>query len=147
MKSLEERVEEAIIARFFEPSWIVSTGAITDPSTGMMRTEPVMSQIPSEMSVVARAIYDQVRDEIVRKVIESMDIDAIVAEWSPIIAKDVIIRLNADDRSGWLAKPGPSERRKMMDKVYENVATEFGRQAVEHLRKTGGLMAVLEVGE
>lgn len=143
MTTLEQRVEEAIIARFFEPTWLVSTHPIVDPNTGQYRTETGMSQIPAPMTVVAQAVYDRARDEIVRKVLEQMDIDAIVAEWAPVIAKDVVKQLQVTPEA-WRAAPNKSERQKMMDKVYEDVAAEFGRQAVEHLRATGGLMAVLE---
>lgn len=145
MSTLEERVEAAIVSRFFEPSWIVSPGMVTDPSTGHVRSEPMMTQIPSEMSVIAQAVYDRARIEIVRKVIEQMDIDVIISEWAPLIAKDVVSQLQkVNDGYGWQPKPSATERAKMMDKVYDMVAEEFGRQCVEHIKNTGGLMAVLE---
>lgn len=141
---IEKRIEDAIVARFFEPSWTIVPTMVTDPTNGMVRSEPMMSQIPSGMSVVVQAIYDQAKDEIVRKVIEQLDIDALVAQWAPIIAKDVVEKLQVKDGYGWQPHPSKTERRKMLEKVYEAVAEEFGRQAVEHIRSTGGLRAVLE---
>lgn len=141
--SFEERIEEAIVARFFEPSWMTLSQQMLDPSTGQYRTEIVPTQIPAPMTTVAQAVYDQARAEIIRKVMEQVDIDAIVAEWAPIIAKDVIKQLQ-EPPNQWSTRPDISSRKKMMDKVYEDVAAEFGRQAVEHLKSTGGLMAVLE---
>lgn len=145
MKSMEERIEDAIVARFFEPSWMMTTQYIPDPQTGMSTPHPVNSQIPAPMSTVAQAIYDHARAEIVRRVMEKLDIDAIVTEWAPLIAKDVIKQLQTvNDGHGWRANPSKSEREKMLEKVYEAVAEEFGRQCVAHLKTTGGLLNVLE---
>lgn len=143
-KTLEERIEEAIVARFFEPTWIVTPHMVSDPQTGLMHTEPAMTQIPSEMSTVAQAIYNKARAEIVRKVLEQLDIDALVAQWASKIAEDVVKQLQTAPNNGWSPQPNKTERQKMLDKVYEAVAEEFGRQCVEHIKNTGGLKAVLE---
>lgn len=143
MKTMEERIEQAIIDRFFEASWMIQTQQILNPQTGQYHIESTPTQIPAPMTVVAQAIYNQAKAEIVRKVMEKLDIDAIVAEWAPSIAKDVVARLNEKPNS-WSAYPSKSEREKMLSKVYDAVAEEFGRQCVEHLKNTGGLLAVLE---
>lgn len=142
--TIEERVEQAIIDRFFEPSWIAQPQYLVDPQSGQARTDTVMSQIPAPMTVIAQAIYDQARAEIVRKVIEKLDIDALVKQWAPQIAEDVVKQLQVKDGYGWQPHPSKTERQKMLDKVYEEVANEFGRQCVEHLKNTGGLMSILE---
>lgn len=144
MQTMEERIEKAIIDRFFEPSWMVVPITVSDPQTGGMRIEQTYSQTPSEMSNVSQAIYDAARAQIIAKVIERMDIDAIVAEWSPKIAKDVVRQLQVDPSYGWSSNPSKTARQKMMDKVYEDVAVEFGKQCVAHLKETGGLMNILE---
>jgi hypothetical protein len=142
--SLEEQIEKAIVARFFEPTWIAQPQYVIDPQTGHGRSESVMMQQPAPMSLVSQAIYEKAKLDIVNAVLAKLDIDALVAEWAPIIAKDVIAQLQkTPDR--WAAKPSKSERDKMLEKVYEAVAEEFGRQCVEHLKNTGGLMSVLEI--
>ena len=141
--TMEERIEEAIIARFFEPTWLIQTQQMLDPQTGQYRTEVVPTQIPAPLSVVAQAVYAAAKEKILASVLEQLDIDAIVAQWAPIIAKDVVAKLQTTpDR--WSSNPTATERRKMLDKVYEQVAEEFGRQCVEHLRQTGGLMGILD---
>lgn len=142
-KTMEERIEEAIVARFFEPGWIATPQFTVDPQ-GIGRNETVMSQIPAPMTMIAQAIYEQARTQILQKVIERLDIDAIVDEWAPKIAEDVVKQLQIKDGYGWQPHPSKTERGKMMDKVYDMVAEEFGRQCVEHLKNTGGLMGVLE---
>lgn len=142
--NIEERVEQAIIDRFFEPSWIAQPQYIVDPQSGQARTDTVMSQIPAPMTVIAQAIYDQAKAQIVAKVLEKLDIDALVEQWAPQIAEDVVKQLQVKDGYGWQPHPSKTERQKMLDKVYEEVANEFGRQCVEHLKNTGGLMSILE---
>lgn len=143
MKSLEERIEQAIVDRFFEPSTAMYTQQVMNPNTGQYHTEVVPTQIEAPMSMVASAIYKEARAEIIRKVMAQIDIDAIVAEWAPIIATDVVRQLQSQPES-WRSNPSKNEREKMLEKVYEMVAEEFGRQCVEHLKNTGGLLAVLE---
>lgn len=140
--TLEQRVEDAIVARFFEPSWLMTSQPTYN--NGMMTGSEVMpSQIPAPMTVVAEAIYAEAKDRILARVLDQLDIDAIVEEWGAHIAKDVVDKLQAVSPS-WQATPSPSAREKMLTKVYDAVAEEFGRQCVEHLKNTGGLMAVLE---
>jgi hypothetical protein len=144
-KTIEQRIEEAIVARFFEPSWVFSTQVLYSNSGQVVGSTITPMQNDAPMSTVAKAIYDAAKDELVLKVIESINIDEIVESWAPKIAEDVVKKLN--ETPGWNAKPGSSEREKMLDKVYNQVADEFGRQCVEHLKNTGGLMRVLEGGE
>lgn len=143
MKSMENLVEEAIVARFFEPSMSFQLQQTIDPSTGQIRSENMPVLLPAPMTTVAEAIYSQARTQIIQKVIERLDVDAIVAEWSSQIAKDVVAKLQEMPAS-WHSNPSKTEREKMMDKVYDNVAEEFGRQCVNHLRETGGLLGILE---
>lgn len=142
--NLEERVADAIVQKFFEPAWTMSTQQVVDPSTGQYRTELVPYQTSAPMSMVAQAVYDQAKADIIERVIRQIDIDAIVEQWAPVIAKDVVEQLQVKDGYGWQPHPSKTERQKMLDKVYNAVAEEFGRQCVEHLKSTGGLLNILE---
>lgn len=140
---LQQRIEDAIVAKFFEPTWAMTTQQTFDQQ-GTLRLELVPMQVQSEMSRVAAAIYDAAKDRIIARVLETLDVDQIVEEWGGRIAQDVVAKLQENNSNHWSATPTKTERQKMLDKVYEQVAEEFGRQCVERLRETGGLMAVLE---
>lgn len=145
--SLEDQIANAIINKFFEPSWSIVTQPVYNPQTGQAHQELTPMQVPAPMEIVAQAIYNRAKADIIEGVLARINIDEMIEKWGPLIAKDVVNTLQEKDGRHWSPHPTPTERKKMLDKVYEAVAEEFGRQCVEHIKNTGGLMAVLEAGE
>lgn len=142
--SIEDAIREAIIDKFFEPVTLIVSQPVSSPN-GTVSMQAVPTQVEAPSMKVARAIWDANSKAITDAVMARLDIDTIVEQCSAHAAKAVVDRLMTDP-GRWSSNPSPSERQKMLAKVYDKVADEFGRQCVEHLRQTGGLMGILEAG-
>ena len=141
----EELLRQAVVDKFFEPSMVMMTTMAPGPN-GIMQPQVYPSQTEAPSMRIARAVWDANQQAITDAVMARLDVDELVELVSAKTTKAVLDRLLAEPDRRWNAPPSQSERERMLAKVYEDVAAEFGRQAVEHLRRTGGLMAVLDAG-
>ena len=143
MDNIETAIRDAIVEKYFQPERLLQPVSVMSDGTSRVEYHP--TELPSPMSRVARAIWDNNKDAITNAVLARLDLDDVVQQCSAVITKEVVARLTAEH--GWSARPQASQRKQMLEKVYAMVAEEFGRQAVEHLRNTGGLMGVLEAAQ
>lgn len=146
MSSIEDAIQQAIVDRFFEPSVLFTTHSVWNQQTGNTElvTQPTQTEAPSMR--VARDLWEARHGAITDAVMKRLDIGALVEDVVEKVTEEMVKRLTAPPNN-WGHHPAKSERQVMLDKVYEKVAEEFGRQAVEHLRQTGGLLGILSGGE
>ena len=142
---LEDAIQKAIIDKFFEPTPLVQTQMVYD-NTGSQRMESSVALVDSPATRVAQEVWKANQSAITQAVMERLDLAAIVEQCSEKITAEVVKHLTAVPNS-WSSNPTPAARKQMMDKVYDQVAEEFGKQCVAHLRETGGLMGILTSAE
>ena len=141
---VEQAIRQAIIDKFFEPTTLILSHPTFNSQTGQTEVITYPSQTEAPALKVGRAIWEANAAAITKAVMDRLDIDAIVEQTALVVTKAVVEHLTAQPAHSWSANPTLSERQKMLNKVYDQVADEFGRQCVEHLRTTGGLMGVLD---
>lgn len=144
MTSIDDAIREAIIAKFFEPTTLILSQPAFDPTTGVSTVQTFPSQTEAPALRVARAIWDAKQQAITDAVMARLDIDTIVDSVVVKVTAVMVDRLMKEPDNRWSSNPTKSQRQIMLDSVYAKVAEEFGRQCVEHLRQTGGLMGILE---
>ena len=145
MTDFEKAIQDAIVAKFFEPIGSTIAVQVVDPNTGQSRIEYQNQFYDPPVTNIARILYRNHENEILEGVKARLDLDDIIEKCVVEISNRVVTKLTEAPYS-WAAKPNASEKEKMLSKVYDRVAEEFGRQCVEHLKNTGGLMNILEGG-
>jgi len=147
VSTTDDAIRQAIIDKFFEPTTLIVSQPVFDPNGGPPHMQSFPSQTEAPALRVARAVWEANSQAITDAVMARLDIDALVEQTAAHVTQSVVARLLAEPDNRWSANPQPSERQRMLTKVYDAVAEEFGRQCVAHLRQTGGLMGILDAAD
>lgn len=139
MTSFEDKISEAIIARFFEPIPTFTQVSKSD-GNGNYYLEWQVGSHKSPVAVVAAEIYAAKGKEIVEAVLRQMTVEQIGEVLVPKIVADLVEKLGPSNRYSSFSETERTEMRKL---VWKRVADEYGKRAVEYLQNSGALSNML----
>ena len=120
-KPFEERIFDAIVDRFFEPT--VSTSMVVTDSGQPMLNHYIN---PSPIAVLAKSIYDQHQTRIFEAIKDRIDMDAVVdGVWERIKNEMVQRLLDSSYYSQWR-----TQQEQLRKRMYELVAEELARRTI-----------------
>lgn len=143
VSTIDDAIRQAIVEKFFEPTTVLYNSPVTGPN-GVTSMQATPHQIEAPVMQIARDVWKANSTAITDAVMARLDTPVLVDQVTDLVTAAVVTRLTSEPDNRWSSNPQPSERQRMLAKVYDAVAEEFGRQCVEHLRATGGLMGILD---
>lgn len=146
MSTFEDAIVAAIVAQFFEPriemDWRPANEWVNGQQVQRMELMPISHEPPA--AKIAYTIYEAHREAIVSGVVAQLDMDDLIAKITESVVKSFVGTMTPSFDRYW--KPNEEVRERLHQAVWDRIADEFGRRAVEYLKETGGLARVLEAG-
>lgn len=142
LPGFDKAIVDAIVQRFFEPVTNFVPMTYID-GTGTQRTQWDAHQSKAPLQQIAEQMFTANKKEIMDAILARISIEDIVEAVAPKITDEFIAKFTEQKRSGYYTNPTESDRKILLERVWNVIAMDFGQKAVAYLQQTGGLNPVL----